>query len=282
MFTPKRLSALFIFSVMMLFSASSMAAIFSYITESKVSNSGKAADYTFIIQRWDPEPPGVLNPCYGWSKCYITINHRHQPDGSGGLRTTVILSHAEKYRTMEELRVAVQNSGKLPLPYGPKVAKHSGVPVDTIQECVGLFYQKSSGGIADDGRLLPGSMCGIAPPPAGACQIIEGSVDMDYGDINEENLNNAYRKKTINVTCNKDMLVMAIASGMDGSSVRLRPDNSLYADLYLNDRPGENGATVFVQKFRTAPIEVSTILRTRGRVAPGPFSGVGTIILTMP
>lgn len=282
MFTPKRLSTLFIFSVMMLFSASSMASIFSYITKSEeVGHKGDAADYTFIIQRWDPEPRTTPNPCYGWKSCYITINHRHEADGSGGSATKVLLKNAHLYPYMEDLRAAVvQQNGNFPM--GPMVAEHRGVPLNRIQECVGLFYQRNDGGIAKEGYLLPGSICGIAPPPVGACQIIDGSVDISYGDIDENNLNNAYRAKNFNVTCNKDMTVMVYASALDGNNVKLRPDNSLYANLYLNNRPGESGTTIFVQKGRATSVEVSTILRTQGRVAPGPFSGVGTLVLSMP
>lgn len=279
MFTPKRLSALFIFSVMMLFSTSSMAAIFSYITESKLVGS-TGADYTFIVQRWDPEPPTTLNPCYGWKRCYITVNHRHEADGSGGTATRVVLTNAQTYLTMEQLRQAVL--AKLALPYGPTKAVHRGVDPSLLQECVGLFYQEESGGIAKSGRLLPGSSCGIAPPPVGACQIIDGSVNLDYGEINENELNNARRAKSIYITCNKDMSVKVIAIGMVSDRIPLRSDNSLYANLYLNNYSGEDGAIIYVPKGRATPVEVSSILRTNGRVDAGFFSGSGALILTLP
>ncbi|WP_193016287.1 adhesin [Proteus sp. FME41] len=283
MFTPKRLSALFIFSVMMLFSASSMAAIFSYITESKLVGS-KGADYTFIIQRWDPEPATTLNPCYGWKKCYITVNHRHEANGSGGTATKVILNDAQNYRTMEQLRLAVL--AKLALPYGPTKAVHRGVDPSLLQECVGLFYQPKSGGIADDGFLLPGSSCGIAPPPVGACQIIDGSVNLDYGEINENEIENARRSKTINITCNKDMTVKVIATGMVSDRIPLRPNNSLYADLYLKgntgEYPGEDGAIIYVPKNRATSVTVTSELHANGRVDAGFFSGSGALILTLP
>lgn len=279
MFTPKRLSALFIFSVMMLFSTSSMAAIFSYITESKLVGS-TGADYTFIVQRWDPEPPTTLNPCYGWKRCYITVNHRHEADGSGGTATRVVLTNAQTYLTMEQLRQAVL--AKLALPYGPTKAVHRGVDPSLLQECVGLFYQEESGGIAKSGRLLPGSSCGIAPPPVGACQIIDGSVNLDYGEINENELNNARRAKSIYITCNKDMSVKVIATGMVSDRIPLRSDNSLYANLYLNNYSGEDGAIIYVPKGRATPVEVSSILRINGRVDAGFFSGSGALILTLP
>lgn len=280
MFTPKRLSALFIFSIMMLFSTSSMAAIFSYITESKeIGTSG--ADYTFIIQRWDPEPQGMPNPCYGWSKCYITINHRHESDGSGGSATKTLLTNAQNYRYMEDLRLAVINkNGGFPI--GPMKAVHRGVELGRIQECVGLFYQPKSGGIAKDGYLLPGSSCGIAPPPVGACQIIDGAVNLMYGDINENELRNARRAQNIHVTCNKDMSVKIIATGMTSNQIQLRPDNSLYARLYINKNLGEDGEIINVSKDRAATVEVSSVLGINGRVPAGPFSGSGALILTLP
>lgn len=277
MFTPKRLSALCLFSVMMLFSASSMASIFSYITESKVLTPS-SANYTFIIQRWDPETTMTLNPCYGGASCKITINHRHNASGQGGAATRTVLTGAQKYRTMAELRDAVMRVQSFPTL--PTVAHHSGVPNSEIQECVGLFYETGTTKL-----LLPGSMCGIAPPPAGACEIIDGSVNLNYGDIDEDKLGDSTQNKrsqTIRVTCNKDLSVVVYASSLDGPNVRLRPDGSLFADLYLNNRPGENGETIFVPAGRATPVVVSSILRPYGRVAPGSFSGVGTLILAMP
>ncbi|MEX5485743.1 hypothetical protein IC611_07460 [Proteus mirabilis] len=48
-------------------------------------------------------------------------------------------------------------------PYGPGVAIHRYVDTSTIQECVGIFYQPNAYGFAEDGYLLPGSICAIAP-----------------------------------------------------------------------------------------------------------------------
>ncbi len=60
-----------------------MASIFSYITESTGTPSN--ATYTYvIIERWDPETSGILNPfCYGWPVCYVTVNHKHAVNGTG-------------------------------------------------------------------------------------------------------------------------------------------------------------------------------------------------------
>ncbi|EEG84410.1 hypothetical protein PROPEN_02771 [Proteus penneri ATCC 35198] len=77
----KRLPALCI-AIGLLFSAPAMASIFSYITKS--TGTPANATYTYVIQRWDPEDPYTPNPCYGWSQCWITINHKHDANGSPG------------------------------------------------------------------------------------------------------------------------------------------------------------------------------------------------------
>ncbi|MDX7018819.1 MR/P fimbria adhesin subunit MrpH, partial [Klebsiella aerogenes] len=78
MFIFKRFQAIFIL-IAGLFSAPAMASIFSYITESTGTPSN--ATYTYVIERWDPETSGILNPCYGWPVCYVTENHKHTVNG---------------------------------------------------------------------------------------------------------------------------------------------------------------------------------------------------------
>ncbi|MGC6633364.1 adhesin, partial [Escherichia coli] len=82
--------------------------------------------------------------------------------------------------------------------------------------------------------LLPGSICAIAPPPVGHCDVLTHSVELDYGNVGENELDNAVRSQTVNVTCNRDVSLQVVATGMNNRQVPLRNDNSLYADLYIN------------------------------------------------
>lgn len=210
--------------------------------------------------------------------CYVTVNHKHTVNGTGG-NPAFQIARIEKLRTLAEVRDVVLKNRSFPI---EGQTTHRGPSLNSNQECVGLFYQPNSSGISPRGKLLPGSLCGIAPPPVGACKISEGAVNLNYGDIDEASLSGAKRSETINVTCNLAMKVLVIASGSDSGRVPLRADKSLYADLYLNNYPGEKGVTVNVPAGGSAPVSVSSTLRTNGRVAPGRFFGSGSIILTMP
>lgn len=267
----------FIIIIAILHSISASAAIYSYITES--TGSATEAHYTFVIERWDPEDDNTPSPCANWPRCYININHKHFSSGNAGVLESSI-ANVSGLRTMKEIRAEVMKH--MSFPFHSKMT-HYGTAGETIQECVGLFYQEINSGMdSGTGALLPGSLCGIAPPPVGACRIVESSIELDYQDIDEASLPNAVKTKTASVTCNKDMDVMIIASGIDSGRVPLRNDKSLEASLYLNNKSGEQGTLIHVAADSSTPFEVKSILNVNGRVAPGPFSGSGSIILTIP
>ncbi|WP_350307223.1 MrpH family fimbial adhesin [Photorhabdus viridis] len=258
-----------------LFSSGAAASIFSYITKSEGIPTN--AYYTFVIERWDQENDFTPNPCYGYSACWISVNHRHFADGYSGQPYRIFNTRVERFKTMKQVQAEILKYTSFPI---TGVAKHFGPAIRSHQECVGLFYETDQNGF--HGRLLPGSLCGVAPPPIGFCQVSEGSVELDYGSIDEAELENATKTGNINVTCNVDINIVVIATGLNGEFVPLRNDGSLKAKLLLNDKKGEDGVSVFVPAGGNVPITVKSILQKNGRVEAGPFSGSGTIILAMP
>ncbi|NIH24032.1 MrpH family fimbial adhesin [Providencia heimbachae] len=254
------------------------AAIFSYITEATGTPSN--AQYAYVIERWDEENDGTPSPCYGWSRCFININHKHTATGNPG-SVARSLVEVTGLKTMKEVRAAVLRVTNFPI---NGRTNHVGESLAKNQECVGLFYQSVSSGLVESsGRLLPGSLCGIAPPPVGACKISEASVDINYGDIDEVSLPNATESSSFTVTCNIQMDVLVIASGMDNGKVRLRDDGSLKANLFLNNTvPGQTGVSVRVPAGGGVKVGITSKLETNGRVKAGPFQGAGSLILTVP
>ncbi|WP_272573967.1 MrpH family fimbial adhesin [Providencia sp. PROV259] len=268
-----------------MFSSSASASIFSYITESKPgANPARGdADYKYVIARWDPESPSVMNPCYGRPQCYLTISHKHTANGTPGA-ATVNIAEISKYRTMRE----VQNiPGVMTKALAPATqwAVHTGVRLQNNQECVGLFYQETTG-VTNNGGLIPGSLCGIAPPPIGACKINNSIPDINFGAISEADLAGQAKEVPITVTCNLAMDVLVVATGVNVTNgrVNLKPDGSLYANLFLgaNNTPGEAGYKFYVPAGGTNTVNLKAVLGTNGRVQPGTFEGAAALILTVP
>ncbi|TDB56858.1 adhesin [Photorhabdus khanii] len=258
-----------------LFSSGAAASIFSYITKSEGVPTN--AYYTFVIERWDEENDFTPNPCYGYSACWVSVNHRHSVDGYSGQPYKLFNIRVERYRTMKQVQAQILKQTSFPI---TGIAKHIGPAIQSHQECVGLFYETDRNGFR--GRLLPGSLCGVAPPPIGFCQVSEGSVELNYGNIDEAELEGASRTENINVTCNRDIEIVVTATGPDRGFVPLRSDGSLKAQLLLNNRRGEEGVSVFVPAGGSVPVMVKSVLQKNGKVEAGPFSGSGAIILAMP
>lgn len=266
-----------------MFSSSASAAIFSYITEAVVNKDNQEKihiTYTYTIARWDPEPVNSKhNPCYDWDVCYLTLSHKHTKDGKPG-KPERVFARIDGYKTLKE----IQDKAGVRLPVSGK-ATHDGKMLDNTQECVGLFFQDTHDAVATRGGLLPGSLCGIAPPPVGACKIINNIPDIDFGNVAEVDLAGKTKEVSFDVTCDKEMDVLVIATSVNASNsrVNLRNDGSLYANLFLDgNTPGENGHKVHIIENGSTRVTLKAELGTNGRVEPGDFSGSAALILTVP
>lgn len=266
-----------------MFSSSASAAIFSYIT--KATKEGSIITYYFEIARWDDYPPSVLNEC-PYKKCYITINHKHTINKRPGASTYPAVE-VTGLRTMNDVKRAFTRVYNIP--FGGETI-HKGPVLQSNQECVGLFFQPTEGKTTDengsDGEMLRGSLCGIAPPPIGACKIVNTNPIINFGRISEGELAGKKADITIYVTCDFAMEVMVIATGKSGMNSRenLRSDGSLYANLTLGDNntPSENGYRLYIPQNGKEPVKLNAILGTNGRVKPGPFNGSAALILAVP
>lgn len=260
-----------------MFSSSASAAIFSYITSS--TGNPANATYYFTLDRWDDYAPNVLNECT-YRPCYLAINHKHTAAGTPG-STTYPTIDVTNLRTMQEVRQAFLS--KFPLPFNGNTI-HNGPYLQSNQECVGLFFQTNRTG--GTGHLLNGSLCGIAPPPVGACKINENIPNISFGSISEGELAGQSREVTVSVSCNLTMNVLVIATGVSGTNSKenLRQDGSLYASLTLgnNNTPGENGYQLSVPAGGVNTVKLKATLGTNGRVQPGAFNGAAALILTVP
>lgn len=262
----------------------SSAKIFSYISKSE--GVVWAADYTFHITLWDIEGNTPVTFCAVWDNCYISINHMHTLDGEGGNESG---GQTHPYKrvnirgltTMREVQNKVfEEWGRPPYNGATRHRDPDQENIQHIQECVGIFYENDSVGSK---RLLPGSMCGIAPPPIGACKIMETSIEVDYGPISDSSLQGATETTTFHVNCNQNLSVNVIFAGTGtDSTTSLRPNGSLKARLYLNDKLGEQGVVVNVPANAMVPVTLKSVLETSGKVESGDFSGSAALILTLP
>ena len=271
---------------------SESAGIFSYITKSEKPSSGESL-YEYVIESWDRNDT-TPNPCYGEIRCAVSINHMHDIDGSGGASSSSFANPSisvgsRKYptmlsaRTMGELRSIVVPVTGMPIRGS---IRHLGT--QQVDECVGLFYttKNSSNATFKDAHLLPGSVCGIAPPPVGVCNFTADNLTLDHGSINVEdtlngkNINGNKVSATLGIQCSLAKRLRVIASTDNDGMAML--GNNLYSKVTMNSVPITGSGTVYNLPGGTTQFTIASELRSNGSVAPGNYNKVVNLILTLP
>lgn len=273
------------------FSHVSSASIWSWIDNVTTCSSSfrYCFEYDFVISDWD-ENDSTPNPCYGLSACTIFISHRHNSNGTSGNRTIrawgsgtypEILSS----ETMGDLGKEIKT--QLSLPFSGNTRHSSDTAIGT-EECVGFFYAsgRNLGNISSETNntsfngypILPGSICGAAPPPSGSCDFTQDSVTLDHGTLSRKELEGHEATEQVNITCTTSQTLKLYIYAAD--KVQLRDDGSLYSELYMNNTTlGTDGFTLDVEE--NAVVDIKSTLRTNGTPESGEFSGSTVMLITV-
>lgn len=290
----KKMTHILFLFIGLTFSHISSASVWSWIDNLSTCTSTLqyCYDYDFTVADWDENDP-TPNPCYGLNACTIFIGHRHNAAGTSGSRiarswgaggsagdNNWILS-AE---TMGDLGKALK--GRFSFPFSTST-RHTGNTVAT-EECVGFFYRAGSNAGNNDSEvnqsafeghpMVPGSICGAAPPPSGSCDFTQDVLTLDHGTLSRKELDGHEVSETVDISCTiSQTLKLYIYSA---EKVQLRDDGSLYSELFMNDNVlGNTGLTLEVAEQES--VVVKSVLRTNGSVAAGEFSGSTVMLITI-
>ncbi len=276
-------------SIILIFPFNSQSApYFSYISDVR-QISGSETGYSFVFEYWKADQGYEPNPCVsvlgsaGARNCYLQINHFHgmsggQLTGGAGSRTAWNCRiNVARLNSLKEIYDVATRDCDLTLPL-VGYSQHSGRI--TVDECIGIFLTTSNK--ASYGRILPGGICGIAPPPAGKCYFVgTGELKIDHGALNSDDLNNNVQQKSFEVMCNKDMK-LNIRSSMDTSLLNLRPDGSLRTEVKVNNIPAHLGTLIDARANIPVSVAIRSTLKAATDIVPGTFDGNFTLVLTIP
>ncbi|WP_437749984.1 MrpH family fimbial adhesin (plasmid) [Enterobacter mori] len=275
------------------FSHVTSASIWSWIdqitTNDCTSGLTYCYNYHYTISAWD-DIDSTPNPCYGLTACTIFLSHRHFANGTSGNQTLYSMDAANNpelltAETMGSLGDVVKSV--ISLPYSG-IARHTSNDTTPTEECVGIFYAsgRNLGNTTSETQnsayggypILPGSICGAAPPPSGSCDFTQDSVMLDHGTLSRRELEGHEVTEQVNLTCTTSQTLKLYIYAAD--KVQLRDDGSLYSELYLNNTIlGTEGFTIDVNE--NAVVDVKSTLRTNGTPESGEFSGSTIMLITV-
>lgn len=245
------------------------------------------------ITSWDYDDP-TPNPCFQGNSCSVGVNHRHTAGTGGSYYNEPTWGYDTTFggtpcvtesRTIGELGICLRDHpsdrGKsgvfLQLPMDG-VTRHQGTMVS--QECVGIFIQPQTSAGTSAGYLIPGSVCGIAPPPIGACST-PNDIMLDHGSLAQNAITGNTISSLFLIDCNQsvrgmlNMLVPAdnyISLGNSGvkSSISINGTPALHdRGVPVNLVTGENRVTI------------SSTLTSTGPVTAGSHQGDAIMVLSL-
>lgn len=251
----------------------------AFVTPVKITHPSPET-YTYIqkIVSWD-EDAGALNPCYGWSSCWVGPDVVYDV-GPGNLGSC-IGGGGENCIEISKMRTAKEVSDAYRATLGiPKTATfNSGM----IGVCTGLVYIQNPNGGYGQGSLWPKSICGKIPPIDQSCDMSLPPI-VDYGTLGSNSLDGKKATITGQVTCSQSGMVRLYGRSRTGEkNVFLNSNRSLYATLSINDSSAFDGVDVNVPGNR-APVNFSftTTIQTSGKIDSGTYEGTAIVLLTYP
>lgn len=165
------------------------------------------------------------------------------------------------------------NSQGVYIPYDTSIVAQGGY--DPAGICITLeIVSSDTGESADLGDCAPIKL------PSVKCDIT-GSTTIDHKILSDNALNGAQAFTRLNLKCLGSASVIVNASRTNSWGVRLRSDESLYSEIKINNQDATSGITVPVTNNASTPLTITSTLKTRGSVAPGPFNG-STVITVAP
>lgn len=149
-------------------------------------------------------------------------------------------------------------------------------PLRAAGSCFGVMYWQGSNDTNATGRVIPGSYCGTVPPTPETCEII-GTVDINYGSLNQQSVDGAIKSEPLNIKCTVRTSVILTLVG--GKSINLGQNGKLTSTLKVSGQDLSSGVTVIAPVGQTGfPIE--STLHSVGLPDAGTFNGSGVVIMS--
>lgn len=175
-------------------------------------------------------------------------------------------------RTMKELRAQwVAKHGSSGSGYMNSVFCCSGYKL--------VFTYNKGSSVYGSWQRLPNATPSSMPEPSNICEIT-GDLDIQYGNVSQDNLAGLSRSGTTQIYCSTGTTVQVFLAGQD--FIPLLPDVGLRANIRFNGEPLTSaGTSIPVSEGQTTHV-VETTLVTEGDTPGGNYQGSGTIIISYP
>ncbi|MGP0819364.1 hypothetical protein ACJ8PU_00740 [Serratia sp. CY81489] len=217
---------------------------------------------------WD-ESPSDLNPCYGWTSCFIGPDVKYStryPGLHGSCVDSKNCLRIENYRTAKEVEIAWKNTFGIPWTSQPYLVNGRDA------SCVGMFYIRTPA-ISGGASLWPNSVCGILPPQNQSCDVNLPTV-IDFDTLSQDEISGMERTIYGTIGCTQSGTIKIYSQSTLGEgNIYLRSNKKFYSTLFLDGNSAWTGVDYYLVGGQQRNISLKAKLTAHDTVDPGSFSG---------
>lgn len=243
------------------------------VTSSEVQPDGYKK-YFYTVTGWYSTDKGYTS-CGAWNQiptdlCFTTL-FLYYKDGSNEILQQWLLPGGKENLTLGDVVRLHNANGLFYMPFSRSVldkVKNSDPTCMLIE--VGVSWSAP----------LPITNCAPVAPAPVRCDI-GGKNTIDHKTLSDNALDGAQASTQLDIKCAGNASVVVKATRTNSWGVMLRNNGSLYTEVKINGKDATNGINMAITSNLSAPLIITSTLKTRGVVAPGPFSG-STVVTVMP
>lgn len=255
-----------------------MVSVLGFLTQAQatptlVVTSGKkegvGVRYFYSITNWSTEDRERTELC-GYNDTHCNMLLYAQFDGGMSFAPleswTISVGKYEGPMTLGDLLFKFNSRGDFIMPFKSSILVYGYG--DAVEDCLFLT-------LASPRNSAPLTSCASVVRPPTTCEI-SGYTTIDHKKLSDNQLDGAQASTQLSLKCDRSASVLVSATRTNSYGVRLRNDDSLYSVIKINSEDATNGINL-----QGTSINVTSTLKTRSAVAPGPFSG-STVLTVAP
>lgn len=262
---------------------SSGTVIFAYF------NSVKTEDnlyfYGDMILDWDLSEQ-TKNPCYLYHSCSLTMGLYTEAGFRYLVSYPITTSHrpclttAKTYGELGQCLEGYTTQAGLAIDtFTFSNPTHINVGLTTDGNSVGCVKIKMSGAKgwgSEDLGIIP-TVCGMAPPPMGACSTPD-FIDFDHGTVNNNYSNGNILTDSFNIECNQTLTAKLSLNRLTDGKLKLT--DGLNSALKINGYNADNTPS-FDLKAGSNVFNITSELIKSGTVTPGDYQAQTIMMLAL-
>lgn len=266
------ISMVLLFGLVMQASAISLRALWH-------QNTSSGRYYQVWVSQWSltDSTPTLCGGGRDWDRLQCRIKmYAVSEDGAIYVYNVTTIKATQKVMSLGVMLEKFNEQRSSPMPAPFILALWTSLRFKIKSACFGYSVYNRYAGY--ESPIIELASCYNVEKPPVRCEI-KGIAAIDHKSMFDDEIDGAQASTDLNLECDGYAVVNVKASRTNADGIRLRSDDSLYSQIQVNGKDATTGIEMEITELLANPVHITSTLRAKGPVAPGPFTGYSLITI---